>query len=415
MTLKKLIGKIHLYLGLTSGLVVFIVSITGCIYVFSEEIFNATHKDMLYVSDTEAKPLPLTTLWEKAQSALGEEADISSGIVYQDPERTWTFYTYKSNPDAVTYFGMVEQYKTTYLDPYTGEVKGVLNNKYEFFNLVKWLHWSLFLSTDYGQPIVGWSTFIFVCMLITGIVLWWPKNKSARKQRFSIKWKARWRRVNYDLHNVLGFYISVVVLIIAFTGMVWAFSWFKSTVYVLASGTTTPPAVENSTSTPAHKHTKTAPLDLALADVWAAYPNAYRISLSRPGDSTGVIRAYVQQLEGVYYKNASFQYDQYSGKRLTARHHRDKNMGEKLITANYDIHVGAILGLPGKILAFLASLISTSLPITGVMIWWGRRKKNKQKRGKNSFRDGKKLNSNSSAHSMIRNNQNVLENMKIKN
>jgi uncharacterized iron-regulated membrane protein len=51
----------------------------------------------------------------------------------------------------------------------------------------------------------------------------------------------------------------------------------------------------------------------------------------------------------------------------------EKNRGEHLVESNYDIHVGAILGLPGKILAFLASLICASLPVTGFMIWWGRR------------------------------------------
>jgi len=45
------------------------------------------------------------------------------------------------------------------------------------------------------------------------------------------------------------------------------------------------------------------------------------------------------------------------------------------VAANYDIHVGAILGLPTKIIAFIVSLICASLPVTGFMIWWGRRKK----------------------------------------
>ena len=38
---------------------------------------------------------------------------------------------------------------------------------------------------------------------------------------------------------------------------------------------------------------------------------------------------------------------------------------------NYDIHVGNILGFPGKVLAFFASLIAASLPITDFKLWWG--------------------------------------------
>jgi uncharacterized iron-regulated membrane protein len=69
------------------------------------------------------------------------------------------------------------------------------------------------------------------------------------------------------------------------------------------------------------------------------------------------------------------QFDQYTGRFLAEKNHKDKNFGEKLITANYDIHVGAILGLPGKILAFIASFICGMLPVTGFIIWWGRRNK----------------------------------------
>ena len=54
-------------------------------------------------------------------------------------------------------------------------------------------------------------------------------------------------------------------------------------------------------------------------------------------------------------------------------------VADRLIRMNYDLHTGAIAGLPGKTLAFLASLIVASLPITGFMIWWGRRKKTKKR------------------------------------
>ena len=52
---------------------------------------------------------------------------------------------------------------------------------------------------------------------------------------------------------------------------------------------------------------------------------------------------------------------------------------DRLMRMNYDIHTGAIAGLPGKTLAFLASLIVASLPVTGFLIWWGRKQKSKRK------------------------------------
>ncbi|MGN6343213.1 MAG: PepSY domain-containing protein [Ginsengibacter sp.] len=42
---------------------------------------------------------------------------------------------------------------------------------------------------------------------------------------------------------------------------------------------------------------------------------------------------------------------------------------------NYDVHVGTVLGLAGKVLAFFASLIAASLPVTGFYIWCGKKHK----------------------------------------
>ena len=74
----------------------------------------------------------------------------------------------------------------------------------------------------------------------------------------------------------------------------------------------------------------------------------------------------------------TLQFDQYSGELLKEHTFDDQNAGEKVIRANYDIHVGSILGIPGKIIAFLASLICASLPVTGFLIWWEKRKKKKK-------------------------------------
>lgn len=233
-------------------------------------------------------------------------------------------------------------------------------------------------ETEIGQPVIGWGTFIFVIMLITGIILWWPKNKAARKQRVWFQWKAttQWKRKNYDLHNILGFYIASIAIIIAFTGMVWAFTWFQAIVYVAGSGTTTPPDVKTATSKVVKGNTDAA-IDSVYMVTKSKYPAASAYSISKPADSTGAVNVYVQVVDGAYYINHSLQFDQYTGKLLLERKHDEKNFGEKLITANYDIHVGAILGIPGKIIAFIACFICGMLPVTGFLIWYGRNFKKK--------------------------------------
>jgi uncharacterized iron-regulated membrane protein len=373
--LKTFIGKIHLWLGLASGIIVFIVSVTGCIYVFSKEITEVRRKQAMYVEKQTTGTVPVSQLWEKAQAHLGPGKKIGWANIYNNPQKSWVFYSYQNNPDAITYFGMIDHYESVYVDPYSGKIIAVYDEKLDFFNVVKFLHWSLLFTTPIGQPIVGWSTLIFVVLLITGLVLWWPKSIRSAKNLFWIRWQKSTpgHRKNYDLHNVLGFYSMFFALIIAFTGMVWSFKWFQALVYVLAAGTTSPPNQVAMQSTPASLAV-VKPVDQAFETARKRYADAAGFRLSPPADSLGAINIYVQQKEGLYYQTHQLQVDQYSGELLKERRHEEKNTGEKLITANYDIHVGAILGLPGKIIAFLVSLICGSLPVTGFYVWWNKRK-----------------------------------------
>ncbi|TWW00656.1 PepSY-associated TM helix domain-containing protein [Chitinophaga pinensis] len=380
---KKLNGWLHLWLGLASGIIVFIVALTGCIFVFQKEINEWVHHDIMFVTPTQQPTLPLTILQEKAQTALGKEFPVLSTFTYRQPDRAWEFITYKDGDEnALTLFGTTAYYKMAYVNPYTGQVTAVRDMKKDFFVIVKYLHWSLLLNDKYGQPIVGWSTFIFVILLITGLILWWPKkwSKKAREQSFKIKWSGNFKRVNYDLHNVLGFYAMVVALVIALTGMVWAFKWFQTTVYVVASRSVTPPKHKEVTSdTLALPPANVKPLDIAYATAVKQFPKAKRIGVREtPAANTATIRMFVYWGKETYYDYDALQFDKTTGKLLLHETAKDKNAGEKLIGMNYDIHVGAIAGLPGKILAFFASLICASLPVTGFLVWWNKGRKEKK-------------------------------------
>ncbi len=379
-TIKYWIGQLHLWLGLGSGIVVLIISVTGCLFVFQKEIMEAVYRKTMFVEPAKTARLPLSVLQQKAQQALGAGQPVEFITSYTAPNRAWEFMAYKYNDTALTYFGAVEHYRSAFVDPYTGKVTGIIDYKYDFFSIVKYLHWSLLLNTQYGQPIVGWSTLIFVILLISGLVLWWPKrwNKANRNKSFRIKWNAKFKRLNYDLHNVLGFYSLLIALVIALTGMVWAFKWFQGLVYVAAAGTTVPPQIKEFKSDTAHIGSGTDPLDIAFQSALVQFPDAKRIGVSPAEGKSATLHIYGYKGRETYYDYDELQFDQYSGKLLGRRNAKEKNRGEQLIEMNYDIHVGAIGGIAGKIIAFIASAIAASLPVTGFYIWWGRRKKKHQ-------------------------------------
>lgn len=378
---RKIIGFLHLWLGLISGLVVFIVATTGCIFVFQKEISELIYRQQLFIEPpAKGNTLALTELIPIAKKAL--QSPSVSVTTFKDPKRAWEFMYFKGgDPDAVTFFGTVDAYKSAYLNPYTGEVTGVFDYEKEFFVIIKYLHWSLLLNTVYGQPIVAYSTLIFVLLLISGMVLWWPKNlkKANFNKSFKINWKAKFKRLNYDLHNVPGFYAMLITLILALTGMVWGMEWFRNTVYVIAAQSLEAPKQENFSSDSTAVALK-KPLDIAFLAARQQFPDSKRIGISEVDKGAGnsaVIYAYGYRGEENYYDVDVIQLDQFTGKLLSRQNFKDKNNGEKLIQMNYDIHVGVVLGLPGKILAFIGSFIAASLPITGLIIWLGRKKKAK--------------------------------------
>ncbi|WP_291914218.1 PepSY domain-containing protein [Chitinophaga sp. CB10] len=379
---RKIVDWLHLWLGLVSGIIVVIISITGCLFVFQKEINEMVYHRQIFVTPANTPTLPVSQLRATAQAYVGVDKPISGIVAYAAPDKAWEFTTYKYNQEGLTYFDICEYFETVYVNPYTGAVTGKVDYKHNFFYIVKFIHWSLLLNDKIGQPIVGWSTFIFVILLITGLILWWPKKwtKATREQSFKIRWKASWKRVNYDLHNVLGFYALVIALVLALTGMVWSFSWFQATVYVVASGTTTPPDRSDKTSavvtTPVDK---LQVLDKSFEEARRILPEMKRYGIYAAADPTGVNSIYGYRRSETYYGADVLQFDQYTGKLLQRRNDSHKNAGERLIEMNYDIHVGAIGGIWGKIIAFVVSLICGSLPVTGFYVWWNKKKKAKKK------------------------------------
>lgn len=215
--------------------------------------------------------------------------------------------------------------------------------------------------------------------------MWWPKkwNKKSVDNSFKIRWKAKFKRLNYDLHNVLGFYTFIIALIIALTGLTWAFEWFNKAVYATATLSTAPisyPAYSSDTTAVA---SIASPMDYALQQARKIYPDAKRYTTSPvTGNKAAAISVSAYGHEGTYYDANTLYFDQGTGKRLGAELYQRQNLGHKLVAMNYDIHVGAIGGLMGKIIAFLVSLVCASLPITGFYIWWGKKRKQKKKYSK---------------------------------
>jgi len=364
--LKKLNAWLHLWLGLITGLITFIVSITGCLYVFIDEIREIAYRDRCYVQVEDVPFQPLSVMMTRAQAAVPSSYEIVRADIHPAPGRTWMFR-------AGTKYRV-------YLNPYDAEVVYVEDQDREFFRIVLGLHRNLLLGKDIGQPLVAYSILIFLFLCLSGLVLWWPKkwNRKHMKNAFTVKWKASFKRLNYDLHNVWGFYMLIPALVLAMTGLVYSFSWFDQAFTYSFSGGQPRTQWEVPKSAPVEGSDKTA-LDNAFADVLRRYPEADMVSMRVREKGDAPYDFQIRMLKSRTYHFEWSYYDRQTAELRYSYGTDDLNRADKIRAMNFDLHVGSFMGMPSKIFAFICSMLCASLPLTGFLIWynrkWGKKKK----------------------------------------
>ncbi|GAA4778872.1 PepSY-associated TM helix domain-containing protein [Olivibacter ginsenosidimutans] len=373
----QIIKTIHLWLGIASGLVVFLVSITGALLVFEEDITLWGHKYAFIPQEEKAFMTP-TALLQKAESSAPKGMKVAS-IWYGTKVRSARI-SFRANQGSA--------HADVYLNPYNAEVLNVDveeddHHEENFFHFMEDGHVRLWLPESIGKPLVGYGTLAFIVTLITGLIWWYPAkwNRGTVKKSFLIKWKARFKRLTIDLHNVPGFYSFLIAILLAITGLYFSFPWVGKASYWMFSGGKEQVQVQFPTS----DTSSTAILDRSelLDRIWKAQGggmnrNWKQLFISFPIGPTATWVVAANKYSVSSHATDLHFYDQYSGREL---HKQDKTTGEilksdlsyRILLYNYNIHLGRIGGVFTKWLAFVICLICASLPVTGVLIWYNRK------------------------------------------
>lgn len=356
---KNTIRNIHLWLGLATGLVVFIISVTGALYIFEEEIRDFTQKDFRYVRLQEKPFIGLDKVISRFEKLSPKDELRLIRIEDALPNATVELTSKKG--------------KVYYFNPYDATL--VKKGGEDWLQVVEHLHTSLLLGKT-GKFIIEWSVVIFVLMLITGLILWFPGQMRLLKQSLTIKRKASFKRLNYDLHNVLGFYASVVLLITALSGLYFAFKEVKNAASFF-TGSKLGQGKTIVSAKPTHLDSVPVRYNKIYTEAKIKYPGAISTSFSLRGKGELRLRM-IYPYRWARNQNTFF-YDEATGTMTRAKLYKDFNGADLIEATNYDLHTGRLLGLPNKILSLLAALVAASLPVTGFIIWWKKRKKRKKK------------------------------------
>lgn len=368
---KKIWRKIHLWLGVISSPIVFILGITGCILAFDEEL--EAHFNRRSIDSGGKTEMQLGQLIQTAQATWTKEKKITVIEIPNVADRPWRFRSFQEGDDSgIWYWNEKAYYESLFVNPYTAQVIAHENSEFDFFRVVLYLHWSLLFKTSIGQPIVGVATLLYLLSLITGIYLWWPNNKKNVNKRLRFKWKASTgiKRKIYDLHNILGFYILSIGILLALTGMVWA---FPSVGALIQNGLDAQSVKKTASIDKPRVEQATDPYGKILEYMRKNYPNAsgyifYNTTITSDHRISALVR-YEKA-----FKDVIVLADIRSGEVHSTIGFNDKTAGQQFREWNYDIHVGRALGIWGKMLVFIASLVSASLPLTGMLIWFNRDK-----------------------------------------
>ena len=379
---RKFSNDIHLWLGIASGLVLFVVCLTGTILTFEKEIVEWADAERYHVEAAAGSNIiPIDELVAKTEAGL--KAKVTGVEIPANPNAVYRFTVQEKGPKGKKPEGGKGGGKTYLVNPYNGDITGTTKSATaEFFSTVMGLHRWLLLQDSGGKIIVGAATIIFVFLVLSGLVLWWPVKLRNWKQGFQIKFSANWKRVNHDLHNTLGFYAFIVLLIMSLTGLCWSFEWYKTGLSDVLGDEVFKQRKEKPMPSDPLNATQAEKLMLASliskADQSFPYEGNYRLRF--PADSAG---SYVinKSRSGFFVLTAAdkIQFEQYTGAVLKTEKFSDKPLNEQVASSVRSLHLGDIYGTFSKIIYFLACLFATSLPITGTIIWINKLKKKNKK------------------------------------
>ncbi|WP_084287405.1 PepSY-associated TM helix domain-containing protein [Pedobacter nyackensis] len=427
--IRKFFNDVHLWIGLTSGIIVILVCLSGTLYVFNTELREMASPELYKVkNENGSKPIAVEELIAKVKASTGGK--VASVKIPSDPNRTYQFMVrlkeegkkkaekgeHKEkeslgaggkdgakkgkNPEmAKEGAGGGKRPSAFAVNPYTGEVLGNISESKsataDFMKTMFSLHRWLLLdkiekpligeleNRKLGSYITGAATILFTLGVITGMVIWFPQKIRAWKQGLKIKWNGSWKRTNHDLHNSLGFYACIFFFLMGITGPQWSFSWYRDALRKTL-GTYQPEGFEAPKDPVSKISDKTTKLNIAgyiaAADKVLDYKGDYSISL--PKDSVAAV-AITKNKSGFFASAAGDKLllDQYDAAVLKTEIFKDKPFNERVSGSIKALHLGDVYGMFTKIIYFFACLIATSLPITGTMIWLNKLKK-KNKAGK---------------------------------
>jgi uncharacterized iron-regulated membrane protein len=365
-TSRIVVRRIHLWIGLSVGLLFVLLGLTGSALVFYQEIDTALHPAIRRQATAPA-PGWNSPVWDRALGTLRAR--------WPDDGGQWRLEA-TGDPGPIparhypggTAAGHMTRRMMIWLSP---DGARILRHDRWGDYAMSWiyeLHMDL-LSGEAGHQLVGWSGLVFALLLLTGLAAWWPRGGWRKAAAF--KRRAVPLRRLHDIHKLTGLIGLPLLLLFALTGFLLALPAQSDRLLAGLVGPVDTPPAPRSTVLDAPQISLTA----ALAAGHRALPQARLAWIEVPPPGAGVIKLRVQ-VPGDPSRRFPHSYihiDQYSGRVLAIQDARTSGLATTITNWLHPLHDASVGGLPTRLLAFLAGLLPAILFTTGLWRWRLRR------------------------------------------
>lgn len=379
----------HFYAGIIFAPFLIILAFSGAVYLFKPQIEGYLYKDMLTVREVGTTPMSPEDIMQKTVKAY-PGTTISSITLSDNPESSYKM-SVKRNETSTT----------MYVDPYNGKVLGMLNSDKTFSSFFKKLHSELVVGGTFANRLVELAACWAIILLLTGLYLWWPRNKSAIWGTILPRLSKPGSRLFWrDLHAVPAFWLSLVLLIIIASGLPWS-GIMGGQIDKLANSmnTNAPPFAYSYGEKP---ESVTVAKDIAEDLPWAAENLPVPASASggyiplsvndieQIANQKDVLKPYTitmpKEETGVFTvstshtkpgNNATLHLDQYSGAVLTDVRFADYGIMAKAISYGIAFHEGRLFGLANQLLGLVACLGLILVALSSYVMWRKRKPEGK--------------------------------------
>jgi len=407
---RPYVGFLHRWAGLATAGFLFVSGLTGAVISWDHELDDILNPHLMHAR-TAGAPLDPLALADRVEA--------------RDPRVMVTFVPLAPEPGGSYDIGVAGKvdpktgrridpgYNQVFLDPATGEELGRRNwgavwpiTPETFVSFLYVLHYSLhvppFLGTDrWGLWLMGAVALVWTVDCLFGFYLTLPSSKRGGGPRgfwggFWARWKPAWKikanasayRLNFDIHRAFGLWLWGVLFTVAFTA--FSLNLYSEVFYPALSkiSQTTPGPFELRTPrdldhpimpelgyrpilAEAEREAKTRGWAAPAGGVfYSPEYGVYGVGFYEPGGdhgSAGVGPPYLY-------------YDGLTGALAGDYRPWRGTAADIFVQAQFPLHSGRILGLPGRILISFTGLVVAALSVTGVVIWLRKRQARRQRR-----------------------------------